>query len=69
MALFGRESDTTPAPQSSAPIRQPTAGKSRKTTLIAAGATLVGEISGDTDVMIEGTVEGKVHPSQDVTVG
>lgn len=69
MALFGRESENNPAPQPSMPTRQPAARQGRKTTLIAAGATLIGEISGDTDVMIEGTVEGKVHPAQDVTVG
>lgn len=69
MALFGRESENNPTPQPAAPSRQPAARGSRKTTLIAAGAKLVGEISGDTDVMIEGTVEGKVHPAQDVTVG
>ncbi len=71
MALFGRESDESPAaPMSPAPARQPTGRQTtRKTTLIASGATLIGEVSGDTDVMIEGTVEGKIHPSQDVSVG
>jgi len=69
MALFGRESENSTTPQPASPVRQPAARAGRKTTLIAAGATLVGEISGDTDVMIEGTVEGKVHPSKDVTVG
>ncbi len=69
MALFGRESENDPELPTATPPRQPAARKGRKTTLIAAGATLVGEISGDTDVMIEGTVEGKVHPGQDVTVG
>lgn len=69
MALFGRESENDPAPQPAMASRQPAARRGRKTTLIAAGATLIGEISGDTDVMIEGTVEGKVHPAQDVTVG
>ena len=69
MALFGRESESNTSPQPVAPTRQPVVRQGRKTTLIASGATLVGEISGDTDVMIEGTVEGKVHPAQDVTVG
>jgi cytoskeletal protein CcmA (bactofilin family) len=70
MALFGRDSDDTPtsSPTAAAP-RQSAAKPTRRTTLIASGATLIGEIGGDTDVMIEGTVEGKVHPSQDVTVG
>jgi cytoskeletal protein CcmA (bactofilin family) len=70
MALFGRESDADPTTKPSVtPPRQPASRPARKTTLIAAGATLVGEISGDTDVMVEGTVEGKLKPSQDVTVG
>jgi len=70
MALFGRESDVDPIQKPGTPApRQPVSRTARKTTLIAAGATVVGEISGDTDVMIEGTVEGKVHPSQDVTIG
>jgi cytoskeletal protein CcmA (bactofilin family) len=73
MALFGREAEpetpirSTTAP--SAPRQQPAQRAARKTTLIAAGAHLTGEISGDTDILIEGTVEGRVHPSQDVTVG
>jgi cytoskeletal protein CcmA (bactofilin family) len=69
MALFGREPENTPTPHAPIPSREPVSRVGRKTTLIAAGATLVGEISGETDVMIEGTVEGKVHPSQDVIVG
>lgn len=72
MALFGRDAETNqpnrPLPNPQAP--RPAAPRAaRKTTLIAAGATLNGEITGDTDVLIEGTVEGRVHPSQDVTVG
>ncbi len=71
MALFGRESDERPTPSVSTPPARATSSRSaqRKTTLIAAGAKLVGEISGDTDVMIEGTVEGKIHPKEDVSVG
>jgi len=70
MALFGRENeDNIPTRPASAPVRQPASRPARKTTLIAAGAKLVGEVSGDTDVMIEGTVEGTVNPSSDVTVG
>jgi cytoskeletal protein CcmA (bactofilin family) len=73
MALFGRDGEPNPPTRSTpatSPPRQPTAQRpARKTTLIAIGATLTGEISGDTDILIEGTVEGKVHPSQDVTVG
>ena len=71
MALFGRENEDTTSPSrpTTPPARQASSSAPRKTTLIAAGAKLVGEISGDTDVMIEGTVEGKVRPSSDVTVG
>lgn len=73
MALFGRDDEPSIPPRTAAAApasRQPTPQRTaRKTTLIAVGATLTGEISGDTDVLIEGTVEGKVHPSADVTVG
>jgi len=69
MALFGRESENHPQPNATSSPRPTAPSKGRRTTLIAAGATLVGEITGDTDVMIEGTVEGKVHPAQNVTVG
>ncbi|MDH3404149.1 MAG: polymer-forming cytoskeletal protein [Acidobacteriota bacterium] len=70
MALFGRDPDENTSPRPAAPpLRQPAPAPASKTTLIASGATLIGEISGSTDVMIEGTVEGKVHPTQDVTVG
>lgn len=70
MALFGRESDDkTTARPNTAPTRKMIARSTPKTTLIAVGATVIGEITGDTDVMIEGTVEGKVHPTQNVTVG
>ncbi len=82
MALFGRESETpqpvAPPPAAAAPRPQPPApapaapkppaSRAGAPPHIGAGARLQGEIGGDTDVVVEGRVEGRVRPERDVTV-
>lgn len=76
MAIFGkpesRPQEPAPAPRmtavpASAPSPQPVA--SRAVCVIGAKTTIKGEITGDEDVLVEGTVEGQIRISRDLRVG
>lgn len=81
MALFGRESEA-PQPHSSTPQSQPAprresaserAPASRahnpgEPTRLGAGARFEGRVTGDTDVTVEGTLDGEIRLRRDVTV-
>ncbi|MEZ5333192.1 MAG: polymer-forming cytoskeletal protein [Thermoanaerobaculia bacterium] len=80
--MFARESDTpqssssSPQPQSP-PRRETTGGQpapnrsqgNGEPTHVGAGARLEGRITGDTDVTVDGTVDGEIRLRRDVTVG
>jgi cytoskeletal protein CcmA (bactofilin family) len=77
MGLFGKEPDGKPAPvapptQRPAPQQapqQPQASRAAGTAcVIGAKTTVKGEITGDEDVLVEGTVEGQVKISRDLRV-
>jgi len=81
MGLFGgkppenkpAEAGAPPAPRPAAPALQaqqqgaPTA--SRVTCIIGPKTTIKGEITGDEDVLVEGTVEGQIRITRDLRVG
>jgi len=81
MALFGRESEglqassSTPQPQSQprreGPADRPSAGRVQgpgEPTRLGAGARFEGRITGDTDVTVEGSLDGEIRLRRDVTV-
>jgi cytoskeletal protein CcmA (bactofilin family) len=62
---------TTPAPTPSSPQIAPSHSKGASNTVCTIGAktTIKGEITGDEDVLVEGTVEGQIRISRDLRVG
>ena len=73
MSIFGREEPPAPqqpsqpaAPRVATPQPKPTV---QATTLISAGTKIDGEISGKTEVRIEGTVEGTLAVDNLVSIG
>ncbi len=82
MSIFGREPDSKPAdaPSAARPASGPAPEKERTaaataaaskpgTCLIAAKTVIKGEITGDEDVVVEGTVEGQIRITRDLRVG
>src|SRR5262245_27827919 len=85
MGIFGKPPETKPVPDSPsrtlpptpAPSMAPTpprragagSGASGSTCVIGAKTTIKGEISGDEDVLVEGTIEGQVRIARDLRVG
>ena len=84
MGIFGRDPESKPggaptiarvepprpaAPAPTAPA--PTAARSGAVTMCVIGAktSLKGEISGDEDVVVEGSVEGEIRITRDLRVG
>ena len=60
----------SPAAQAPSPVSIPTVPASNDTTTIAAGLKISGEISGSSDLYIDGEAQGKVRlPNARVTVG
>jgi cytoskeletal protein CcmA (bactofilin family) len=78
MALFGKPPETkpaegiaprpTPAPQPP-PQQQPQGATGRPVCVIGTKTTIKGEVSGDEDVLVEGTVEGQIRITKDLRVG
>ena len=79
MGLFGKEPDGKPAPAAPptqqprppAPHASPQAQASRpagSACVIGAKTTVKGEITGDEDILVEGTVEGQIRISRDLRV-
>ena len=73
MGLFGKPGDAKPAaaPVRPAPPATPSAAlpASRGACVIGAKTTVKGELLGDEDIVVEGTVEGHVRISRDLHVG
>ena len=65
MSIFNR--GTTPAPSASGP--SDSASSRRQITYIAAGTLLQGAVTGATEVLIEGQVQGEVRVDATVTIG
>ncbi len=68
MAIFQREGAEA-NPTSSAAQRRPAPTSGGQATVVAAGSRIKGEISGNTDVMIHGEVEGQLTLDSGVVVG
>jgi cytoskeletal protein CcmA (bactofilin family) len=82
MSIFGREPEGKP-PEPPAPAKPASVHPTEKdkggapaplpakagTCLIAAKTVIKGEITGDEDVVVEGTVEGQIRITRDVRVG
>jgi cytoskeletal protein CcmA (bactofilin family) len=78
MGLFGKEPDGKPAPvapptqRPASPQQAPQQPQSQRAAgtacVIGAKTTVKGEITGDEDVLVEGTVEGQVRISRDLRV-
>jgi cytoskeletal protein CcmA (bactofilin family) len=80
MGLFGKEPDGRPAPPVAPPVTprpaQPSnpppaphaARAAGSACVIGAKTTVKGEITGDEDVLVEGSVEGQVRISRDLRV-
>ncbi len=71
MSIFGREEPATPLSPSEPVTRKPAQPQSgaQTATQISEGTKIDGEISGKTEVQIEGTVEGKLTVDNLVSVG
>jgi cytoskeletal protein CcmA (bactofilin family) len=80
MGLFGKPpetkpADSTPQPRAAAPAPSsssqaaPTTATGRPTCVIGPKTTIKGEISGDEEVLVEGTVEGQIRITRDLRVG
>ena len=65
MSIFHR--GTTPAPATSGP--SDSASSRRQLTHIAAGTLLQGAVTGSTELLIEGQIQGEVRVDATVTVG
>lgn len=71
MSIFRRENEGGTVPAAAIPREPSPRGESRAkaTTLIAAGTRVTGQITGATEVHIDGEVEGDVHVEDTVVVG
>jgi cytoskeletal protein CcmA (bactofilin family) len=78
MGIFGKPGETkpqdAPAPtrvaQSPAPASTPApAPRGASTCVIGTKTTVKGEISGDEEILVEGTVEGQIKINKDLRVG
>jgi|SRR5262245_37297084 len=73
MGIFGKPPDSkpegTPAPQPmGAPPTAPAAGAARSACVIGPKTIIKGEVLGDEDVLVQGTVEGAVRIARDLHV-
>jgi cytoskeletal protein CcmA (bactofilin family) len=77
MGIFGKEPDGKPAPVTpptqrppapNAPPQSPAARAAGSACVIGTKTKVKGEITGDEDVLVEGSVEGQIHISRDLRV-
>lgn len=68
MAIFRRENVSSPAAAGS-PESSNSSQKQRRITHIAPGTRLRGEVSGPTELLVEGEVAGEIRVEEAVTVG
>lgn len=82
MGIFGKgpedkPGEIAPAPRvehprpvpASGPAPAPRAGGAGQTCVIGAKTAFKGEISGDEDILVEGTVEGEIRITRDLRIG
>jgi cytoskeletal protein CcmA (bactofilin family) len=67
MSIFRRESTLPAAASGGSP--EPAAPQKRRLTHIASGTRIRGEVTGPTELLIEGQIEGEVRLDATVTVG
>ena len=58
-----------PAPQQRSAPPQPAASGGPTSCVVGANITIKGEITGDEDLLVEGTVEGQIRVSRELRVG
>jgi cytoskeletal protein CcmA (bactofilin family) len=69
MSMFRRENEPSRPVASPARDPSPAGERRRQTTLIAPGTVISGRVSGATEVLVEGEVEGDLQVEGVVTVG
>jgi cytoskeletal protein CcmA (bactofilin family) len=70
MPIFRRENEGVAAPGAAVSREPPPRGETRgKATLIAAGTRITGQITGATEVHIDGEVDGDIRVDDTVVVG
>src|SRR5262245_36286551 len=69
MSIFRRENSASTAPSGSPESPPLSAAQKRRLTHVAAGTRIRGEITGPTELLIEGEVEGEIRLDAPVTVG
>jgi cytoskeletal protein CcmA (bactofilin family) len=68
MSIFRRESSSSPSSSGGSP--EPSgASQKRRLTHVAAGTRIRGEVTGPTELLIEGEVEGEIRLDATVTIG
>ena len=71
MAIFGKQEVPSNPVAAAVPVSSPTSGRAAGTSIstVGAGTLLKGELSGTSDVRLEGRIEGNVMLEADLTVG
>jgi cytoskeletal protein CcmA (bactofilin family) len=67
MSIFRRES--SPSPAAAAGSSEANAAQKRRLTHVAAGTRIRGEVTGPTELLIEGEIEGEIRLDAAVTIG
>lgn len=68
MSIFRRESSPSPA-SSVVPSEPSNASQKRRLTHVAAGTRIRGEVTGPTELLVEGEIEGEIRLDAAVTIG
>lgn len=68
MSIFRRENTPSPA-SSGGPSEPPSPAQKRRLTHIASGTRIRGEVTGPTELLIEGEIEGEIRLEATVTIG
>ena len=71
MSIFGRRENTGSAPASPGSQEQPSSSRAqqRRITHIAPGSRIQGQLSGPTELLVEGEVEGEIRVDATVMIG
>ena len=69
MPLFRRETPTSNPAASGGPNDSSSGGQKRRVTHVAPGTRLRGDVTGSTELLIDGEIEGEVRLEATVTVG
>ena len=68
MAIFRRDNAASPA-SSAGSSDAPSSSQKRRLTHVAAGTRIRGEVTGPTELLIEGEIEGEIRLEATVTIG